>query len=133
GVTVYRDGSKYGQVLNVDSSKEENKIIKPSNYSKALLKKLYESNSRLATLLDIQKILEADGLNKSLDSFVNNESKENQGNEKGKQQARQAKEIKKTDEIRDNEERCPVCGSKLTSESGCKVCHNCGWSACTVG
>lgn len=132
GVTVYRDGSKYGQVLNVDSSKEGNKIIKPSNYSKALLKKLYESNLRFATLLDIQKILESEGLNKSLGSFVNNESKEKQENE-GKQQARQTKESKQTDKIKDDEERCPLCGSKLTSESGCKVCHNCGWSACTVG
>jgi ribonucleoside-diphosphate reductase alpha chain len=29
-------------------------------------------------------------------------------------------------------EKCPVCGSNLTVEEGCKKCSNCGWGACTA-
>lgn len=28
------------------------------------------------------------------------------------------------------DEKCPKCGSKLHRENGCKICKNCGWSAC---
>lgn len=29
-------------------------------------------------------------------------------------------------------EKCPVCGSPVVKEEGCKHCTNCGWSTCTV-
>jgi len=29
-------------------------------------------------------------------------------------------------------ELCPVCGSPIVKEEGCKHCTNCGWSTCTV-
>ena len=30
----------------------------------------------------------------------------------------------------DTEDRCPSCGEKLVRENGCKICKNCGWTAC---
>ena len=32
------------------------------------------------------------------------------------------------DEVLD--EKCPKCGAKLHRENGCKICKDCGWSAC---
>lgn len=32
-----------------------------------------------------------------------------------------------------DEERCPVCGSTLLQQEGCKLCPNCGWSVCASG
>lgn len=29
-------------------------------------------------------------------------------------------------------ERCPVCGSPIVKEEGCKHCTNCGWSTCSL-
>jgi uncharacterized UBP type Zn finger protein len=29
-----------------------------------------------------------------------------------------------------NNNICPYCGAKLINEGGCKICHNCFWSAC---
>lgn len=31
---------------------------------------------------------------------------------------------------KDTEIRCPSCGEKLVRENGCKICKNCGWTAC---
>jgi len=28
-------------------------------------------------------------------------------------------------------EKCPECGSGVTAQEGCVLCHECGWSACT--
>jgi ribonucleoside-diphosphate reductase alpha chain len=30
------------------------------------------------------------------------------------------------------EEKCPVCGSSIVKEEGCKKCVQCGWSTCSV-
>lgn len=29
------------------------------------------------------------------------------------------------------DEKCPKCGAKLHRENGCKICKDCGWSACS--
>jgi ribonucleoside-diphosphate reductase alpha chain len=29
------------------------------------------------------------------------------------------------------EGKCPDCGAPLAHESGCMICYNCGWSACS--
>lgn len=31
---------------------------------------------------------------------------------------------------KDTDDRCPSCGEKLVRENGCKICKNCGWTAC---
>lgn len=30
----------------------------------------------------------------------------------------------------DENEICPACGNRLTHESGCVYCQNCGWGKC---
>lgn len=37
---------------------------------------------------------------------------------------------KNNEEINNNKNKCPVCGSDLTFEGGCNICKNCGWSKC---
>lgn len=39
--------------------------------------------------------------------------------------------VKKTKE-EDESMKCPECASRLVVEEGCKTCHNCGFSACSV-
>jgi len=29
-------------------------------------------------------------------------------------------------------EGCPVCNQPLINQEGCKICGNCGWSACEI-
>ncbi|MDM7274376.1 hypothetical protein [Sulfurihydrogenibium azorense] len=29
-------------------------------------------------------------------------------------------------------EKCPQCGTPLIVKEGCKICPNCGWSACSL-
>ena len=36
----------------------------------------------------------------------------------------------KKKEIKKSKNRCPECGSPLTFSEGCKMCPDCGWSAC---
>ena len=32
---------------------------------------------------------------------------------------------------KDNEEKCPECGSEVNPQSGCWFCPSCGWSKCS--
>ena len=41
-----------------------------------------------------------------------------------------ARILKKYSDVLDTVEHCPECGGKLTAESGCLSCKECGWSKC---
>lgn len=127
GVTVYRDGSKFGQVLNVEGDGSEEVMLKPSKYAIDKLKSILEKDPRYSRFIDFDSVVESDA-NKSLDVFIMKKD-DTEPETKSKRNFRRV--VSKEDGIV-GKDICPICGGKLTSESGCKTCHNCGWSACTI-
>ncbi len=118
GTTVYRDGSKAQQVLNITSEEREKKFKVTSsefaiNWVKALLKEkpwlskyiiiVGEQDKETKKPLMIGPTIEPDN------TVVSKAPKE-------------------------EFEKCPVCGSpNLVYEAGCVVCKDCGWSECETG
>ncbi len=75
GVTVYRDGSKYGQVLNVTSDVKKKVFeLKPSKYGLKLLDEVVKKNPRILEIVDVSKI-KRDSDSK-LDVFISDKTKE---------------------------------------------------------
>ena len=104
GVTVYRDGSKMNQVLNVNSEKKKlNKEPEVSEYAKKILAKIFKDNPFIANVFG----------------------------EKGSMIL--VKDLKKfTKPKEERHDKCPICGGRVVFEAGCERCVECGWSACTV-
>ena len=121
GVTVYRDGSKNKQVLNVLSAKKKlRKMSKPSDFAMDWLKKILTTNKWTKNYIKL------DGKEKKIEvkpPVISSVEETNDEDEK---------EILVVSDEHE-QERCPVCGGEhLVYESGCSVCKDCGWSACTV-
>ena len=119
GVTVYRNGSKSKQVLNVLSARKKlEEMAKPSDFAMKWLKKILTTNKWTKNYIKI------DGKEKKIEVKppVISSAEETNGDAE--------KEILV---VSDEQERCPVCGGEhLVYESGCSICKDCGWSACTV-
>ncbi len=117
GTTVYRDGSKTGQVLSVTSEKKELKVKpKPSEYAIKWLNEILSEKQWLEKFIDVNK---------------------------KKEEIESKPPILATDTILEKEahkpiekpelDKCPACGSKnLVYEAGCVVCKDCGWSECLI-
>ncbi len=118
-VTVYRDGSKTKQVLNIVTEKEKKKRkTEPSDYSMKLLEEILSKNKWMQEYIKIKKS------EKGLEikpPVITPEGEINREEEK--------KVILTTAEA----ERCPICGGEhLVYEAGCMVCKDCGWSECII-
>ena len=122
GVTVYRDGSKTRQVLNVLSAKKElTKKANPSDFALEWLNRILSEKEWIKKYIKMGEEREAEIQPKppvaepkeATSEIVNHEEK---------------KLI-----VSDTIERCPICGGEhLVYEAGCMVCKDCGWSECII-
>ncbi|RLF30559.1 MAG: ribonucleoside-diphosphate reductase, adenosylcobalamin-dependent [Thermoplasmata archaeon] len=118
GVTVYRDGSKTKQVLNVLSAKKElMRKAKSSDFALEWLDRILSKREWVRKYIRV-------GEEKEVEVHPPVVSSEEETQELGEEK----KLI-----VRDVMEKCPVCGGEhLAYEAGCMVCKDCGWSECII-
>jgi ribonucleoside-diphosphate reductase alpha chain len=110
GVTVYRDGSRLGQVLVAPSSKRGGYAVMVKNRTIELMKK---AGIELDPLTPAQAVSVTPVDTRTGQPTVN----ENTG----------------APLSGGNHDKCPSCGStRISMEGGCGVCMDCGWSFCPV-
>jgi len=67
----------------------------------------------------------ADGVAKSLKTFLNIESKPKTANQENKKTV-----ILQSVKTITSHQTCPDCGSSIEHSEGCMKCNSCGWSKC---
>ena len=118
GVTVYRDGSKTKQVLNVLSAKKElMRNAKTSDFALEWLDRILSKREWVRKYIRVGEEKEVEVHPPVVSS---------------KEETRELGEEKKLI-VKDVMEKCPVCGGEhLAYEAGCMVCKDCGWSECII-
>ena len=110
GITIYRDGSRDLQVLNLGSAKT------PEGDSEVKNEIVIEKEAQTVPVKVVQT---------SLTDLIGEQEKENK------------KEMKNMDEIKTLEkekiEKCPECGQQMEIKEGCMTCPVCGWGKCSLG
>lgn len=110
GVTVYRDGSRMGQVLVAPSSKRGGYVALVKNNTIQMMKTLG---------IEVAEQTELKG----------GESAPSEG--MGGNVSASGSVAVSINEV--NGEKCPSCGStRISREGGCAICMDCGWSRCPV-
>jgi len=129
GVTIYRDGSRDQQVLNVGGSETkasqlpegdtgvQSEVFKEREADKVPIK-IKKPQPNLMDLIDKEKVPEE-------------LSQETSNVGTGLDLSNKEDEDKKGDESQD--EICPECGQKMEIKEGCMTCPVCGWGKCSLG
>lgn len=108
GITIYRDGSKDDQVLNLAKTNEKSRKTngEPAKNGKTKNKKNGDARVPLTLLTGVEQ--------QAKDVVVSR------------------KMAMKMQEINTSKDKCPECSNSLVLESGCATCKNCGWSKCVI-
>lgn len=128
GITIYRDGSRENQVLNIGqiNKKEENghTFEEPKTFSPAHKEQMEVMNEQPAPSFS-QEITPP-----PITASIPASSSETTPPPIQTHLPRQHKSISKEEIIKSK--KCPECGSKIQIGEGCLLCLSCGFSACSV-
>jgi len=156
GITVYRDGSRQEQVLvakttaDLASPEKTHPIKRPLLLQGVTVKKdsFYVTVNTIAdtpaeVFLHGMKTFSPDGLGRLISlalrsnvsiSEVIDQLKRCQTEEETLvgEALEEAIQNLQDGQASHQIDTCPVCGGKVVKESGCSVCKECGWSACSI-
>src|ERR671925_1561245 len=124
GVTVYRDGSRHGQVLHINGNdtKERRFIVKPSEYTVDYLRTnisdLYIKEQIEYIFRETETIDEVDKVDVSTPKQIESSRKMLQTFSYNNEEL---------------DELCPSCKARLIITEGCNMCIECGFSSCGSG
>jgi len=103
GITVYRDGSREGQVLKMTNDELKMTNEKPNIIQHSTFNIQHSANRLMQSQMKITPL---------------------------SQRAYRVERQQITDDLSDG--HCPECGVEMTSESGCSTCYSCGYSKCSL-
>ena len=133
GTTVYRDGSKTGQVLNITSENKKMQIKpKPSSYAKNWLEEIFVEKPWVSNFITInEKKEKVDITPDEMPLAILSEDNPTETKSTSKTLKEESHHVPAQNAS--HVETCPLCGGKnLVYEAGCVVCKDCGWSECLI-
>jgi ribonucleotide reductase alpha subunit len=126
GITIYRDGSRDAQVLNVGSIGEKTTPRQMPEGDHGIKKEVVRKS-------DFEKMAAQAGQPNLMDLLSQQATNNKQQTTNDKQQSIINNKQKITDEKQPKNEKCPECGQMMEIKEGCMTCPVCGWGKCSLG
>lgn len=117
GITIYRDGSRDAQVLNIGSNKENKQAIP-------------EGDSEVKNEIVLEREAAKVGVKIVQPSIFEIKKEET---ENSNQKTENEQEKNNLSFNGDKKELCPECGQNMEIKEGCMTCPVCGWGKCSLG